>query len=336
MIEGPESAWKRLSLLSAPNVREYRVLEGSVTTDAGKVLFGLDSESRRYLFIPVDPETEIQPDRRSAGVYLVPQELEVNDGVGLFVSVSCRKAHLNAVFGHLVEEMLRTLSESREDPYLECRRTLARWRELIDREVSHVLSVAAQAGLFAELWWLKRLVSEDLDALQLWTGPGGGVYDFQSDLLALEVKATLSRDSYSFTINGLEQLEVPPNGELRLATMRLRTGSSRGLGLPELVKLVLQCGVDAHVLIEALLSAGYDSRDSEHYAMQRFDVSEVRVYRVTEGFPRLVRESLVIGAVPSRVSRVSYLLDLAGEPPVPQSDDEIAEFCERLLGRTKS
>lgn len=324
--------WEDLELVSAPNRGEYRVIEGSVTVSGAPILYGLDAEGRRHLFVPTEASTDVKPDRRSAGVHILPQVLEDGGQATSYIGLSCRREHLNAVFGHLVAETVQRLQQSGTDAYTTCRLVLARWRELIDRDVPRVLSPEAQTGLFAELSWLERMVAHNVDALENWIGPSRAVHDFRRGDYAVEVKSTQSRESFTFKVNGLRQLETPVGGQLWAAACRVEEQPAFGRSLPAIIDDLRGMGVDPLSFAEKLLNAGYDSRDDAHYASRSFGLTETRVYRVDDSFPRLTRESFLDGLPSDRISNIAYLIDLAGQPPSPLPDDEVEAVVRVLAG----
>jgi hypothetical protein len=308
--------WGRLRLVAGPNRGEFRALESDAAVSAGRVLYALDAEGCRHLLIPSIGTAAVAADQRSAGVHLVPHQLVENDRVFVFIDVACRKLRLNDIFSYLADEIVSGLRVDASDPYRTCRRVLARWREFIDRQLTSVLSPEALAGLFGELWHLRELVRREAGAVDAWVGPLGQPYDFLSRAAALEVKTTLSREAWLFEIHGIEQLDPPAGGALHLAVMRLEL-SQAGESVPAILDDLSQLGVDAHELFGKLAKIGYDARDTEHYRRQLFRVRDNLIYVVDDDFPRLVRASFLNAALPARVSRLSYYIDLAGRPPNP-------------------
>jgi hypothetical protein len=293
-------------------------------------LFALDSHGRRHLLIPIQIADAPAPDRRSAGVHLSIRELETEHGLAAFIDLDCRRPHLNEVFVHLAEEVLASIRADASDAYRTCRRELARWRELIDREAASVLSTEALVGLFGELWHLRELIRRDLGAGGIWVGPLSQPHDFAAPGASLEVKTTLSRDRWIFQIHGIDQLSPPPGGTLYLAAMQVSVQAEGGEAVPELIDVLRELGADMNLLLTRLRSAGYDTRDAEHYQSQHFHLSGYRMYRVDASFPKIVRSSFMDGQLPDRVMALSYEIDLSGAPPVPLADDEATAVYDLL------
>lgn len=321
--------WQNLALSGTPMRREFRVLNATVTVAAGIVLYALDSEGYYHLLLPVTTDTLVPPDRRSAGVHILPLVLEEEHTKAYFIDVACRKLTLNEVFTHLADDILSVLGSDASDPVATCRRVLARWRELIEREAASRLSREALAGLFAELYQLRRLMERNPESLSRWAGPLGGRHDFEAGQTALEVKASLRRDGRFFEVHGVEQLAPPYLGALFVAAMKLEIGDAGGESVPKVIQDIMDRGADSRDFLAKLGAAGYDPADVR-YEELRFRIKEERVYRVHEDFPRITVESFANGRIPSGVIRMQYTIDLSAEPPFPVDPAEVAQVYERL------
>src|SRR5581483_11809171 len=135
------------------------------------VLYALDGHGRRHIFIPMTDDVAVVADRRSSGVHLAHRVLEEDDGRNGFIDISCEKAHLHSVFEYFAADVLNEIRQQPGNALLGCRRVLARWRELLSRGVTRLLSEAELAGLYGELWHLRELVGRDAAALAVWRGP---------------------------------------------------------------------------------------------------------------------------------------------------------------------
>ncbi len=322
--------WQKLGMSGTPLRGEFRVLNTAVRVATGIVLYALDSEGYYHLLLPVREETLVPPDRRSAGVHILPRLLEEEGSKAHFIDVACRKADLNEVFTHLADDMLSVLGVDATDPFGTCRRVLIKWRELIERESVSILSREALAGLFAELVELRRVIGRNPECLVRWVGPVGGRHDFVAGQTALEVKASLRRDGRFFEVHGVEQLTPPEMGALFVAAVKLEAGEAGGESVPEVIKQLINHGVDSRDLLSRLAAAGYDARDARHYEEIRYRVVEERIYPVVEHFPRITAASFASGSTPSGVTRIQYTIDLSMEPPFPLDESDVSELYRRL------
>ncbi len=150
----------------------------------------------------------------------------------------------------------------------------------------------------------------------MWRGPAGARNDFESAGVAIEVKTT-GRVDGAHVIHGLDQLLEPPGGQLMLFSLLVRDEASGTENLPAQVAeargligedYALQSQFDA-----LLYAAGYDDRLAGEYAKLVLRIRDAGLYKVMDGFPRLVPGSLA-GGVPAGVGAIEYELriDAAG------------------------
>lgn len=318
--------WLDLDAQGPPGPGGMHTMDAGAAAAGGRVLAGLDGTGLRHLLVPLAEGAHVEADRRSAGVHLAERELEA-DGVRIrFADLACRRPHLAAAFALLGDEATEEIRASPDDVGGAIGRVLGRWRELLDREASPVLSLEQLIGLFGELWVLRRLLAEEQAALRRWTGPLGGRHDFTGVGLSLEIKSTLRREGRVIEVHGLEQMEAPPSGRLFLTLLRLEQ-SEGGESVPDLVAAVAAVAHDHLELERRLAAAGYDRHYEAQYQEVRFLVLERTSWKVDEGFPRIVRSSFVGGAMPAGTLALRYRIDLSGPAPAPLAEaDEAAVF----------
>jgi hypothetical protein len=190
---------------------------------------------------------------------------------------------------------------------------LSKWRRFWSGVPTNALGIEQQVGLFGELYFLCRWLSNAVGtskALSTWRGPAGARNDFELPGLAIEAKTTKRVDAIH-VIHGLDQLLEPAGGVLLLFALCVREEASATESLPRLVSELrtrLADDADALNLFEMLLySAGYDDRLEPEYAKLTLRVRSEGLYRVSDGFPRLIPVS-VVGGLPPGVDAVSYEL----------------------------
>ena len=195
------------------------------------------------------------------------------------------------------------------------------WQEFM-RKGSQVLSPEAEVGLVGELTVLRSVIETGVPmvpAVESWTGPIGGVRDFELGTGALEAKATLSTTGFPARIGSLDQLDDSVRQPLFVVGVRLRQLES-GECLPDIVRTVREAASsDAEairLLGERLIAAGYLDAHSDRY-VRRFKLVDTRIMEVADGFPRLTP-----GTVPQGITRASYDIDLdkADGASVPLAD----------------
>lgn len=197
------------------------------------------------------------------------------------------------------------------------------WQEFM-RKGSAPLEAEAEVGLFGELMALRAILEAGLAptaACEAWRGPLGGLRDFEIGTGGIEIKSTLSSTGFSARIGSLDQLDDAIRQPLFVAGLRLRQTES-GFSLPDAVETLRDIVMGEHeaerLLAEGIIAAGYLDAHAGQYA-RRFEITESRLLRVTDGFPRMTPSS-----VPQGVTRASYEIDL------DKAQGHSASFVEAL------
>ena len=128
------------------------------------------------------------------------------------------------------------------------------------------------------------------DVVHAWNGPSRSLQDFQTAVIGVEVKTTLSANSFSAHISSLEQLDGMRERAVLLAAIRFSL-HDEGQTLPELIVVVRQLAADRGLLStlnRTLMLSGFVDEASELYK-RRFVPLDIRVFEVNETFPALVR-----------------------------------------------
>ncbi|MBP2568181.1 hypothetical protein J2766_004792 [Agrobacterium tumefaciens] len=181
---------------------------------------------------------------------------------------------------------------------------LRRWKTFMSGRSQH-LSAEDVRGLFAELTFLIELIgvmgaSHGIDA---WKGPEKSHQDFIHGNTAVEIKSLSGTERSTVRISSEDQLEsLNDNLFLRIYRLSGLPDSSAARSLNALVEAV-------HDLLDSAEAVeSFDAKLSSHgyaplpeYDDLLFVVSEIRTYRVEDGFPKLVRSEM-----PEAVGRVSY------------------------------
>lgn len=203
---------------------------------------------------------------------------------------------------------------------------IRRWKTFLSGRGQH-LSAEEVRGLFAEIVFLMELLEREMPsnvAIEAWLGPDRSHQDFIFGNTAVEVKSLSGAERSSVRISSEDQLESL-NDDLFLRIYRLSSltnvGGSRSLNeLVTVVQLQLS-GTDALEAFERKLVA-YGYAPLPDYDEPRFIISDVRSYRVGNGFPRLMRSQL-----PEGIAKVAY--DIRLETIAQYECDGIALFGEK-------
>lgn len=202
---------------------------------------------------------------------------------------------------------------------------IRRWKTFLSGR-GQQLSAEEVRGLFAEITFLLELIDRHAAAtaaVEAWLGPERSHQDFIFGNTAVEVKSLSGTERSTVRISSEDQLESL-NDALFLRIYRLSnlTDAIGACSLNEIVS-VAQAQLDEADAVEAfdrkLVAHGYAPLPD--YDAPRFVVSDVRSYRVSEGFPRLMRSQL-----PAGIASVAY--DIRLEAIVPYECDAAAVFGE--------
>lgn len=312
---------------------DYRAAPVGVVPQ-GDILAAIDANGLPHLLIPLQKQCPVIEDRRSRGVHIRRHVLEDERGsAARYIDIVCLAAHLTPIFCVVAEEMMMAVRSSPADASAKCRDILQRWRELLNKDRTPLLSDSAVIGLFGELLVVQRLVEGNSGVLSCWRGPLGERHDFRSPAVALEVKSTIARYGRFAEVNGHDQLEPPCQCSLYLEFLRLEQSQVDGQTLPELIASIHANGVDAAQFFELLSAAGYDPSHAEQYGSKRFRVVEDLLYEVTSAFPAITTSSFVAGSLPPGVVSIRYTIDLTNDPPTPLGDELKVRVLASLTGR---
>ena len=192
---------------------------------------------------------------------------------------------------------------------------LAKWRSFLRSGRDRILSAEQIRGLFGELTLLADKLAPTLGwrtAVAAWGGPFGATRDFAVAGAEIEAKAKLAGAGREVRISSEDQLAPPPGGSalfLRVATLAPAGDdpAEGGESLADLVRrtreAVASDAETADALEDRLLAAGY--ADAAAYEHAVFSIEADEAFRVGDGFPRILPESL-----PAGVRHVRYGLDL--------------------------
>lgn len=321
----PDEMAMRWDLLEAqPPNGERLTARLAVPSRCQDVYIAVDVACKRCVLVCIpdgEPDTLFERTSRGISVQTVEMKIDSTMEASTFIEIACLEssgyAALDIVTRELVEALVAGASIGR---IRLVQSVLAKWRRFWSGIAQNLLSKDEQLGLFGELWffskWLLPSIGRDR-AVSMWRGPIGARNDFEAMGLAIEVK-TSGRVDGGHQIHGLEQLLEPLGGALLLFSLLVREEASGVESLPRLVAdLRASLVVDQALLIRfesILFAAGYEDAHAPEYEKAKLRVRGQGLYRVSEGFPRLIPASLSTG-VPVGVGNVSYelRLDAAGQ-----------------------
>lgn len=192
-------------------------------------------------------------------------------------------------------------------------RRLARWQDFLKKHRSDLLSEERIIGLIGELLFLKTYLIPCFgpsSAIQFWRGPEGHPQDFNVHDSAIEVKCQSGATKPTIKISSVEQL-CPQFPEMYLYVITLGTTTQEdpmAINLPGLVSHLRTALVsENNTLIERfndlLYMVGY--LDTERYLDYCYLVSDEKMFRITDDFPRVCSSDIRPGII-----NLSYFITL--------------------------
>lgn len=224
---------------------------------------------------------------------------------------------LQDIFLSFAEDLLSQTSgcDDANDVLRTVSNIIFQWLKLFERAVSSVLSPQSEKGLFGELTLLRLLAREGyvLDGLlSAWEGPLFGDVDFSFPTAKLEVKLSSSKHP-SLKISSERQLDISTGKRLFLFFYLVNESSTSGETLVDLIDDIRGI-MSGHPVIIArfegkLLAYGYTEDDRARY-IKKFSLRHEKVFRIEEGFPRIVPDTLVSG-----LYNVNYEIEISACEP---------------------
>ncbi len=257
------------------------------------------------------------------------------DGIErLIVTLHAPSASYNDVFTSLAEDIARHVGGQEDEGAAAAAflRRLQQWQRLLQKHVLEGLSPEEQRGLYGELRFLRDFVLPNrtvAGGMACWTGPSAAAKDFQFPInWAAEVKTTLAKQPQMLQISSERQLDDTGLTELYLVHIAVESQHGGGETLPEIVEqvksIVAADGAAQALLEDKLMEVGYLNAHASQYHGAGYIWRGTSVYRVTDGFPRIVEQGLHPG-----IGNVRYSISAAACQPFLVDP---AEFSERLAG----
>ncbi len=199
---------------------------------------------------------------------------------------------------------------------------IRRWKTFLSGR-NQYLSAEEVRGLFAELTFLLELIERlpsSAVAVEAWLGAERSHQDFIFGNMAVEIKSLTGTERSTVRISSEDQLDSL-NDALFLRIYRL-SSLSDALGAQSLNQLVtaVQAKLGEAEAVEALdrKLVAHSYAPLPNYDAPLYVVSDVRSYRVGDGFPRLIRSQL-----PEGIGQVAYDIRLEAIAPYICDNGEV-------------
>lgn len=227
------------------------------------------------------------------------------------VAIHAANPAFSSVFTSLAEDIARYVSQFTDEAQAAAAffGRLLQWQRLLERQGAEGLPPEGQRGLYGELWFLREHVVPAMplaQAVASWTGPDWTAKDFQFPGGAVEVKTTTARQHQNLQITSEKQLDDAGLAALFLCHLSIEAAQGTGETLAEAVSSLraLAAGdpVAAQLLEDRLLSGGYLDIHEASYTVIGYLHRSVSLYRIQEGFPRIIESDLRPGVGDVRYS----------------------------------
>jgi hypothetical protein len=285
----------------------------------------------RVLILEIRGEHAGLPPRRPSSKGLKVQVDDTAPDVVRIRLTSTARADAS-LFAEVADDVVATLSTDPGDgAAIRVLNRVVSWQNFFATQRDD-FSLERAAGLFSELHILKTVYIRTLGAgkaVAAWSGPDPAVQDFQVAPLAMEVKSFRGTGPGKLLISSERQLDLAGVDQLFVAYLRLDQRQD-GTGPTLLdsinsVRGVLADSAPALDLFEQrLLSYGWRDAFAE-YRSEKYDVRTCEAFRVTDGFPRIVPNT-----IPGGVGGVSYSVDRSAIEPFLITWEEFAYVLEGI------
>lgn len=301
------------------------------TTKAGPIRLAIGSGGEARLLVPLVTGEKIGALETGSALKIGLTTLTHGQRAIRFLDVICMSPDLEAVFGEVVDDIVRRLAD-RKDGVAAVAGALDDFRELLVPPAGREMDRSRVVGLVAELVVLNRLLDISPSAWRCWRGPAGDRHDFRARDVSLEVKASLGAGAREVTINGIDQLEPPAGGSLHLAHLVLEAVEGGLLTVASLGDRALLRADDPAGLRALLAAVGCTDVHDAAWNRFAFRAEAERLYRVGPGLPRIVPSSFVGGMIPAGIVDATYRIDLGHASDAECPPAEFASLLQELSG----
>ena len=310
----------KLKTLPTPTrLEQIKVIDSQFSFLGHPVLFAQNYEEQYLILFRLNEAVEVltnQPSMQlSSGFSIRNRELENKETrvTSNYLELAASRYIDISLLSAVVDEVLNEIAgDSPQEIIDTCKKVIDRWKRILSLESRQKLSLIEQIGLIGELICLKHFLEIDvLQDLTSWTGPDGGVHDFEFAHRSIEVKTTMSPGSKTVNISGLWQLEQLAEVPLLLLHLEIRP-DPMGTTIGDLYDSIVSiAGNQADKLNFLLLNIGFDPNKKNDYSDFTFSFVQIAAYEIRDDFPKLTSSTL-LGIDPTgRVSDVTYSIDLS-------------------------
>lgn len=308
---------------------------GSLTTKTAtshaSVILSWGIDSRRTPLLLVELSREVARSLRPPKLTGLSIDIAIGSGDQASVVVTLLDTAKQDIFRVLCQDIVAVVETCSNESQASERmmQRIWRWHRLLSGKGSKGLSVQDQAGLFGELHTLDSALfpvfGED-QSITAWVGPAAAAQDFDFGALRVECKALAGHERRTIQINTAEQLSWDGCETLLLRCVELEQSHADDPDarcVTEYAKRLLRnveltqphaAARFTQKLYEAGLDISEEPPDDEVY----WNVTEVQVYQVQDGFPCILRSSLH-----SAITKTNYTIDRGACDPFRINEETV-------------
>ncbi len=275
------------------------LLKKLYSNDVNQCVYGIFKNPEKYCGIAISVSKDIRID---ISPFANLQDLKVslyNDSSfdnHVMLLIELLDYSSRDVFSVLCEDLVITVSKllSEKSIIKAVLNQLEKWKSLFDRYNSIGLTPAEQQGLFGELHFLQKYLSNDFeqtDILNSWVGVDKALRDFQYNNWALEVKTTAGNNHQKVSISSERQLDETLLEDLYLYHLSVETSKGNGQNLNAKISLIRnlfeQNAIALNIFNAKILEVGYFDKHAEIYKERSYQIRQENFYRIQKDFPRI-------------------------------------------------
>lgn len=332
MIKRAIERWRRLKASGGGDgVIEVPSIDSGISTGYGTARYAIGAQGQPRVLVPIGGLTSTRALASTPKLSVSMTNYLVSGKGTLFIDIMCLDRALDLVFAELAEEILRRINEG-HPPLKAVMASIDDFRELL-KETSHSeIPESVILGLVGELEVLRRLTICNEAAVESWTGPYELRHDFRVGVHALEVKTSGRSDATRVSIHGIDQLAPPAGGTLHLAHVCLERADSGPLSVSTIFDSLIRLGADKALLRKGLDVLECSDPHSEEWNRLTFTLEGLKLYCISEGFPRIITSSFAEGSLPKGITALEYQIDLSHAQPFELSPADCELAIKRIAG----
>jgi len=294
------------------------LLKKLYSNDANQCVYGIFKNPEKYCGIGISVSKDIHID---ISPFLKLLDLKVslyNDSSfenHVMLLIELLDYSSRDIFSILCEDLVITVSKlvSEKSIIKAVLNQLEKWKSLFDKYNSIGLTTAEQQGLFGELHFLQKYLSNEFEPISIlnsWVGIDKALRDFQYNDWALEVKTTSGNNHQKVNISSERQLDETLLENLYLYHLSVEVSKGNGENLNTKISLMRQTfeinAIALNIFNAKLLEAGYFDKHVEIYKERCYQIRQENFYKIEKDFPRIKENEIRYG-----VGDVKYTIILS-------------------------